>query len=510
MEEILRFNNVSKFFPGVVANDKVTLAIEKGEIHTLLGENGAGKSTLMNVLYGLYKADEGEIFFEGKKVDISMPNDAIRLGIGMIHQHFMLIPNFTVWENIALGQKTAKSPILDVNIVKEKIKKLQEQFQVEIDLNSPVEALSVGIQQKVEILKALYRGSKLLILDEPTSVLTPAESEELFVMLRQLTAKGCTIIFISHKLKEVMSISDRVSVLRDGKLIKTLPISECSPEIMSALMVGREVSLAIELEKNTPESVLLEIDNISLSGKSKHNSLKNISLSVRGGEILGIAGIDGNGQDELAEVICGLQKADNGKIVFCGEDVTRYNVRTRSLLNFSYVPADRRNVGLAMEFKIFENAIMTKYFKKPFANGFMLNFKAIKEYATGLVNKYAVKAPSTDVFIKNLSGGNQQKVVLAREIERSPKILLIVQPTWGLDIGACRFVYNKIMEERKKGVAILLISTDLEEVRTLSDRLAVIYEGSIMGEVDPKTAKVEEIGLMMTGVKLGENSKSTA
>lgn len=498
-DEILRFEGVSKFFPGVVANNKVNLSIRRGEIHCLLGENGAGKSTLMNVLYGLYKADEGQIYYNGQPAEIHSPDDAIKKGIGMIHQHFMLIPNFTIWENVVLGQKFEKRVTVPVEELKQKVSALADKLRMNVDINRPVEELSVGLQQKVEILKALYRGAKLLILDEPTSVLTPQESEELFSILDELRSEGATAIFISHKLKEVMAICDRVSVLRDGVLIETRDIAQCTPEILSAMMVGRNVEAALEREAANPGEVRLALDHVSMTGKTHASSLKDVSFCVRSGEIVGIAGVDGNGQDELSNVIAGLEFPESGTVSLCGEDVTRLSIRDRGEKKLSYVPADRRGEALVMDFMLFENAGMTTYNKAPISKNQILNLKAMRQLTEHFIQDYHVKAPGTDALARNLSGGNQQKLILAREMNKKPNVLLMVQPTWGLDIGACEFVYHKMLEEKKRGTAILLISTDLEEVRSLSDRLLVLYEGEIVGEVDPAVTEVEEIGVMMAG-----------
>ena len=498
-DDILRFEKVSKFFPGVVANDKVDLTIKRGEVHSLLGENGAGKSTLMNILYGLYKADEGKIFINDEEVSILSPNDAIKHGIGMIHQHFMLINNFTVWENVTLGKKMSGIGRLPVAELKRDVVKVAEKMKMNIDPDAVIHDLSVGVQQKIEILKAIYRGSKILILDEPTSVLTPQESEELFVTLNELKRDGTTIIFISHKLNEVMEISDRVSVLRDGVLIKTLDIKDASPAILTSYMVGRDVTLDVDKQPQEAGEVKLKVSGISAKGDTRATTLKDISFEVRAGEVVGIAGVDGNGQDTLSSVIAGIMAPESGTIEFDGQDVTKVNVRGRMDHKFSYIPADRRGQGLTMNFKLYENVAMTQYYNEPYSKKGVLSMKGMRDKTREYIKAFNVKAPGTDVWAANLSGGNQQKLVLAREMMKEPEILLIVQPTWGLDIGATAFVYEKIMEERARGAAILLISTDLEEVRSLSDRLLVLFEGEIMGEVDPAVAKVEEIGQMMAG-----------
>jgi len=499
---ILRFDNVSKFFPGVVANDKVNLTIRKGEIHSLLGENGAGKSTLMNVLYGLYKADEGTIYYEGKPVDISSPNDAIAHGIGMIHQHFMLIPTFTIWENVVLGQKMEKGIRIPKAQLIKKVQEVAESLHMKMDVTQKVGTLAVGMQQKVEILKAMYRGSRLLILDEPTAVLTPQESDELMAMMRQLKSEGCTIIFITHKLHEVMQVSDRVSVLRDGVLIETRDVEGCTATSLSSMMVGREVTLKVDKKPSNPGAVKLKVENLSKKTNSPATSLKHVSFEVRAGEVVGIAGVDGNGQNTLASVVSGLLTADEGKVYLDGEDMAGKNVRARTEKGLSYVPADRRNTALTLPFRLFENTVLNQYYKKPFASGGLIKQRVMRQTCKEHIEAYNIKAPGTEIFAANLSGGNQQKVVLAREISKQPDVLMICQPTWGLDIGACDFVHNKILEERDRGGAVLLVSTDLEEVRSMSDRLLVMYEGEIMGEVDPATTKVEDIGLMMAGSKI--------
>ena len=508
MEEILRFEKVSKYFPGVIANNKVDLTIFKGEIHTLLGENGAGKSTLMNILYGLYRAEEGEIFYEGKKVEIYSPNDAMRYGIGMIHQHFMLIPNFTVWENVTLGQKMDRGIVMPVEQLKRRVQQVAERLHMSINTDAKVRDLPIGVQQKVEILKAIYRGSKLLILDEPTSVLTPQESMELFATLRKLKAESCTIIFISHKMNEIMDISDRISVLRDGCLISTLNRSDCTPSILTSLMVGREVSLCVEKEMSKPGSVKLAVRNVYMRGETEASSLKGLSLEVRAREVVGIAGVDGNGQSELARVISGLATAERGTVLIDGEDLTASSVRVRNKHGLCYIPADRRGESLTLDFKLYENVDITQYFNEPYSTKGILRLKNMRLKTSEYINSFKIKAPGPNVEARTLSGGNQQKLVLARELLKKPDILLIVQPTWGLDIGSCSFIYEKIIEERDRGAAILLISTDLEEVRSLSDKLLILFKGQIVGQVDPSIAKVEDIGLLMAGIHKEEQATS--
>lgn len=499
-ENYLSFRNIRKSFPGVLALDDVSLDIYKGQIHALLGENGAGKSTLMNILYGLYHQDSGEIYFSGEEYIHNTPKNAIKHGIGMIHQHFMLIPNFTVLENLILGQSSPKPPSLEKEYFREEILKVAKKFGITVDLDLLVEEISVGMQQKIEILKALYKGAELLILDEPTSVLTPQESQELFKMLLDLNQRGTTIIFISHKLKEVMQISNRISVLRDGKLITTLTKDETTPNELSRLMVGRELTTKHEKSSKKCGEIVLEIDNISLIDHHNHdrNLLKNVNLNVCRGEIVGIAGVDENGQKELAEIISGIRKPTSGRIMMFGQDVTHYSTRQLIELGMSYIPSDRRNQGLVMDFKISENAILETHYQKPFTKGISLQTKVINQFTDELVKEYDVRTPSINVPVKNLSGGNQQKVIVGREFLKKTEILLVMQPTWGLDVGAIEFVHRKLIEARENGVTILLISTDLEEVRKLSDRILVIYEGEIVGQAD-SDSDIEEIGLMMAG-----------
>jgi ABC-type uncharacterized transport system ATPase subunit len=498
----LSFRNICKSFPGVVALDHINLDVYQGQIHALLGENGAGKSTLMNILYGLYRQDSGEIILEGKKYEHNVPRNAIAHGIGMIHQHFMLIPNFTVLENIILGQASPRPPSLEKEFFRKETLKVAEKFGITVDLDRFVEEVSVGMQQKIEILKALYKGARLLILDEPTSVLTPQESQELFGMLNDLKQKGATIIFISHKLNEVMQISDRISVLRDGKLIATVHKDETTPLELSKLMVGREVSGEYHKGESKYGEEVLRIEALNLIDHNHHNRnlLRNVSFWVNKGEIVGIAGVDENGQKELAEIISGLRKPTSGQITLFGKDVTHATTRQLIEMGMSYIPADRQNQGLVMDFSVAENAILEIHYQKPFTRGLSLQKKVITQFASDLVREFDVRTPSVSVPVKNLSGGNKQKMIIGREFSKKVLFLLVMQPTWGLDVGAIEYVHNKLLEARDKGVTILLISTDLEEIRKLSDRILVIYEGEIVGQADSRTS-LEEIGLMMSGSK---------
>jgi simple sugar transport system ATP-binding protein len=496
----LSFRNINKTFPGVVALDKINLDINEGEIHALLGENGAGKSTLMNILYGLYHQDSGDMILAGEKLEHNNPKNAINHGIGMIHQHFMLIPNFSVLENIILGHVSPKPPMLEEKYFRLEIQKVSDKFGIRVSLDALIEDISVGMQQKVEILKALFKGARLLILDEPTSVLTPQESQDLFKMLLELKEKNCTIIFISHKLNEVLQISDRISVLRDGKLVTTVNKRETNATDLSKMMVGREIKNDYNKKACCTGENVLQLEGIGLQDNKGRSLLKQITLNVRAGEIVGIAGVDDNGQMELSEIISGLRKPGSGRITLFGTDVTTATTRQLIEMGMSYIPADRRNVGLVIDFTIAENMILETYYTKPITKGFSLDRKYVSRFAQGLVNEYDVRTPNINVPVRNLSGGNQQKVIISREFSKEHRFLLVLQPTWGLDIGAIEYVHQKLLEERDKGVAILLISTELEEIRRLSDRILVMYEGELAGSATVETS-LEEIGLMMAGAK---------
>ncbi|HHY39609.1 MAG TPA: ABC transporter ATP-binding protein [Clostridia bacterium] len=496
---ILEARGITKTFPGVKANDHIDIQLRRGEVLAVLGENGAGKTTLMNILYGLYQPDEGEIRLYGKPVRVDSPKAAIDLGIGMIHQHFMLIPNFTVLENIILGMPSPREPLLDLKYAKSKVVELSKKYGLSIDPDAMVWQISVGAQQRVEIIKALYRGAEILILDEPTAVLTPQEAQDLFAVLKTLKAQGKSVIFISHKLDEVMEVSDRVTVLRDGKVIGTVNTRETNTQELARMMVGREVLFKIGKKPACPGTVALELEDVWVLNEKKLPALKGVSLQVRSGEILGIAGVDGNGQTELAEVITGLRRAIKGNVKMFGEDVTNQTPRPLIERGLAHIPADRRRQGLVLDFSIAENMILETYYRHPFARRWILRHDVIRNNAKELIRQYDVRTPGYQVPAKNLSGGNQQKVIIAREFSRAPKILIAVQPTRGLDVGATEYVHRSLLEQRDKGVAILLISTDLEEVRNVSDRLAVIFGGQIMGIVDPATTPIEEIGMMMAG-----------
>lgn len=501
MESLLRLEKICKTFPGVIANDHVDLEILPGEIHALLGENGAGKTTLMNCVYGVYRPDSGTIYWKGEPVQIHQARDAIALGIGMVHQHFMLVPPLTVAENIILGLPSPREPLLDLKSASREIRDLAQQYGLPIDPDVPVWQLPVGVQQRVEILKALYRQAELLILDEPTAVLTPGEVEELFKVLRAFKEKGLSIIFISHKLEEVMAISDRITVMRAGRVVDTLPASRTNPRELARMMVGREVFLHIEKPPCTPGEVVLELEGVRAQSDRGLPALKGISLQVRAGEILGIAGVDGNGQTELAETIAGLRRVTDGHIRVLGKDITHCTPKEIVDLGVAFVPPDRQHTGLLLDFTVSENLIGKSFDRPPFSKYGFLQKNAIENFCAGAINRCDIRTPHAHVLVKLLSGGNQQKAVLARELSLQPKLMIASQPTRGLDVGATEYIRRQMVEARSAGTAILLISTELDEVLSLSDRIAVIYEGEIMGVLSAAEADLQEIGLMMAGVR---------
>lgn len=501
MSAIVKMVNIVKRFPGVLANDQINLQIETGEIHALLGENGAGKTTLMNILYGLHSADAGQIYLKGREVKINSPRKAIDQGIGMVHQHFMLIPALTVAENIVLGTRVEREPFLDLPGAAKKIRALSQQYGLDLDPVAKVWHLSVGQQQRVEIVKALYRGADILILDEPTAVLTPQETDELFAVLRRLKDEGHTVIFISHKLNEVMQISDRVTVLRQGRVIKTLNTPETDKTELARLMVGREISFVVDKTPAQTRQAVLEVKGLSARDNRQLEAIKSISLTLKAGEILGLAGVDGNGQSELIESITGLRKASSGQVFLQGKPITNQPPRFLFEMGLGFIPEDRNRQGLVRDMPITENLVLQRFYRPPFARFGFLNYRAIREYAAELIKKYDIRTPSPMVPARNLSGGNQQKVVLAREMDRQPSLLIAMHPTRGLDVGAAEYVHKRIVEERDRGCAILLVSTELEEILALSDRIAVLYEGQIMGLLDRNQASIEDLGLMMAGSK---------
>ncbi|WP_337189734.1 ABC transporter ATP-binding protein [Bacillus dakarensis] len=494
-------NNIRKEFPGIVANDNITLQLKKGEIHALLGENGAGKSTLMNVLFGLYQPEEGEIKVKGQPVKITDPNVANRLGIGMVHQHFMLVHNFTVTENIILGSEPTKSGKINISDAAKKVDELSKQYGLSVDPYAKIEDISVGMQQRVEILKTLYRGAEILIFDEPTAVLTPQEIKELIQIMDRLVKEGKSIILITHKLKEIMEVCDRCTVIRKGKGIGTVNISETNPDHLAELMVGREVHFKVDKKEAVPKDVELEIKDLVVMDARNIPSVNGLNLSVKAGEILGIAGVDGNGQTELIEGITGLRKVKSGSIKINGKEVVNLSSRKITETGVGHIPQDRHKHGLVLDYTIGENMVLQTYYQKPFSKSGILNFNTIYEKAKQLIKEYDVRTPSEYTPARALSGGNQQKAIIAREVDRSPSLLIAAQPTRGLDVGAIEFIHSKLIEERDKGKAVLLVSFELDEIMNLSDRIAVIYEGKIVAVVDPKETNEQELGLLMAGGK---------
>lgn len=499
MNPYIKMSGIVKVFPGVIANDHIDLEVEKGEIHSLLGENGSGKSTLMNVLYGLYEAESGEIFVEGQKVTINSPKDALACKIGMVHQEFMLVSNFSIVENIAMGTDSAKKPFLDLETIEKRIIELAEQYNFGIYPREKIKNLCVGEQQRVEILSILFHEVELLIFDEPTAVLTPQETEEFFNIIRTLKEQGKTVIFISHKLNEVMEISDRITVLRKGKAIATLKKQETSKEELANLMVGRTVFLDVDKKDKQSGETVIAVSDIVLESKGKNYGGKPISFNVREGEILGIAGVSGNGQEELVEIITGVRKVDAGKVSFSGESIENKKPRTYLEKGGGYIPENRQTTGLVMDMSVSENLILIQHPNEPFTHKGSLQNDAIEKNAQALIEEYDIRVPHSGIAAKLLSGGNQQKVILAREIGRKPRAMVAVQPTRGLDVGAIEFVHETLLEAREKDCAILLVSTELDEVMSLSDRIGVLYNGEIVDILDAKSATREEIGLMMAG-----------
>jgi simple sugar transport system ATP-binding protein len=496
---MLEIRNITKTFGDVVANNDVSFTVTKGTIHAIVGENGAGKSTVMRIAYGFYNADSGEIFVDGKKVDIRTPQDAIRLGIGMVHQHFMLVDTMSVAENIILGAETGSVFDLDLDEASEQIKALSDELKLNIDPNALIEDLSVGQQQRVELLKALYRNAELLILDEPTAVLSPQEVEEFFGILRRMKKQGKTIIIITHKLEEVLAISDEVTVMRDGRVVGNVQTSETNAQELARMIVGRDVLLRVEKTDAKPASNVLEVVELSIAGKHS-TAVSAVSFTVRAGEIVGIAGIEGNGQTELVEALAGLCKPTSGQIRFEGQNVTGRTARELKELGIAHIPEDRHKRGLLLQSDLAENSILGVHYRPPIAEttGFM-NSAAIQDRVNNIIRNYDVRPPVPTLPAKSLSGGNQQKLIVGREFELHPKLLLVSQPTRGVDIGAIEFIHRMLIALRDGGSAVLLVSAELEEVTALADRLLVIREGKIVGEVDPKHTSVEEIGLMMTG-----------
>ena len=496
--------NITKRFPGIVANDNITLQLKKGEIHALLGENGAGKSTLMSVLFGLYQPEEGTIKKNGQVVEIKDPNDANALGIGMVHQHFKLVEVFSVLDNIIMGVEPTRGPFLQKDEARQKVMALSEKYGLKVDPDALVEDITVGMQQRTEILKMLYRENEILIFDEPTAVLTPQEIDELMEIMRGLKAEGKSILFITHKLNEIMAVADRCTVLRKGKGIGTVNVADTTKEELSRMMVGRSVDFVVHKEPAKPGDVVLDVKDLTVASKvHKNNAVKNVSFQVRAGEILCIAGIDGNGQSELVYGLTGIEPLAGGTISLKGQDITHASIRKRSVSGMSHIPEDRHKYGLVLDYTLEDNMVLQRYFEPQFVSkaGF-LKRKAIRDYANRLIEQYDVRSGQGPVTIaRSMSGGNQQKAIVAREIDRDPELLIAVQPTRGLDVGAIEYIHSQLVAQRDEGKAVLLVSLELDEVMSLSDRILVMYEGEIVGELDPKATTVEELGLYMAGAK---------
>jgi len=495
---------ITKKFPGIIANDNITLQLKKGEIHALLGENGAGKSTLMSVLFGLYQAEAGIIKKDGVEVRINDPNDANALGIGMVHQHFKLVECFTVLDNIIMGVEPCKAGFLQKKEAREKVVALSEKYGLKVDPDALVRDITVGMQQRTEILKMLYRENEILIFDEPTAVLTPQEIDELMQIMRSLSKEGKSILFISHKLNEIMAVADRCTVLRKGKGIGTVNICDTSKEELSRMMVGRDVELVVHKDEKVPGDIILDVENMIVASKMhKNNAVKNVSFSVRSGEIVCIAGIDGNGQTELVYGLTGLEPLTDGKISLCGQDITRASIRNRSLTGMSHIPEDRHKHGLVLDYSLEYNLVLQRYFEPQFVSkGGFLKKPAIRQYATKLIEQYDVRSGQGPVTItRSMSGGNQQKAIVAREIDKDPQLLVAVQPTRGLDVGAIEYIHRQLVAQRDAGRGVLLVSLELEEVMSVPDRILVMYEGEIVAELNPKNTTVEELGLYMAGAK---------
>ncbi|MEM7133573.1 MAG: ABC transporter ATP-binding protein [Chloroflexota bacterium] len=510
--ESLKMQGIVKRFPGVLANDRVDFDVHAGEIHALLGENGAGKSTLMKILYGLYQPDEGQILLNERPIQIHSPTDSIGYGIGMIHQHFMLVNNLTVAENVALGLKESSGLRLDLEAVSSRIDELSSRYGLTIEPQSVISDLAVGERQRVEIVKALYRGAALLVLDEPTAVLTPQEVDELFSIFRQMVQDGHALIFISHKLNEIFALTDRVTVLRDGRVVGTTATADVTKNDLAQMMVGREVlfgekqgvnqEVNQEISQNEASTnIRLQLDNIGMISAQGKPLLRDISLSIKSGEILGVAGVSGNGQKWLAEIIAGLQSPESGQIVIDNQVATALSPSQRTERGLSYIPEERMHDGVVKDFTVAENLILQDHARPPFSKRMLLIFQAIARHAKRMIQSFDIKTPSQETVVKNLSGGNIQKVVMARELARKPRVLIAAQPTRGVDIGAIEYIHGQLLQQRSEGLATLLISEDLDEIRILSDRIAVMFDGEIMGIVENRQTSEEELGLMMAGEK---------
>ena len=508
-EYIIEMCNIRKEFPGIVANDDITLRLKRGEIHALLGENGAGKSTLMSVLFGLYQPEAGEIRKNGQVVKINNPNDATALKIGMVHQHFKLVEVFSVLDNIILGAEDTRLGFLQKKAAREKAKALSEKYGLAVDLDAKVEDITVGMQQRTEILKMLYRDNEILIFDEPTAVLTPQEIDELMEIMRGFAREGKSILFITHKLNEIMAVSDRVTVLRKGKYIGTVETKNTTKQELSAMMVGRPVQLEVHKKPAAPGEVILDVENMTVPSKlHKNNAVREVSFQVHAGEIVCIAGIDGNGQTELVYGLSGLEKTTGGKITLCGEDITHASIRKRNRSGLSHIPEDRHKHGLVLDDTLENNLVLQNYQDPRFQKMGFINRPAVREYAEKIIGQYDVRSGQGPITVtRSMSGGNQQKAIIGREVDRDTPLLIAVQPTRGLDVGAIEYIHGQLIAQRDAGKAVLLVSLELDEVMNLSDRILVMYEGEIVGELDPKKTTVQELGLYMAGAKRSTNEK---
>ena len=503
---VIEMLHITKEFPGIKANDDITLQLRRGEIHALLGENGAGKSTLMSVLFGMYQPEKGEIRKDGKTVHIKSPNDATALHIGMVHQHFKLVDVFTVLDNIILGAEDTKAGFLSRKSARKKVTELSERYGLKVDLDAKIEDITVGMQQRVEILKMLYRDNEVLIFDEPTAVLTPQEIEELMQIMKGLAREGKSILFISHKLNEIMEVSDRVSVLRKGRYIGTVNTCDTTKQELSSMMVGRPVQLVVDKAEAEPEDAVLKVENLHVLSKLyKRDAVKNVSFTAHAGEILCIAGIDGNGQSELVNALTGLDKPHQGKITLCGHDITNIPIRRRSEAGMSHIPEDRHKHGLVLDYTLEQNMVLQRYFEPQFQKMGFIRFDEVRKYANSLIDQYDIRSGQGVITkARSMSGGNQQKVIVARELDRGLPLVIACQPTRGLDVGAIEYIHKQLVAKRDEGKAVLLVSLELDEVMNLSDRILVMYEGEIVGEFDPKKVTVEELGLYMAGAKRQE------
>ena len=506
---VIEMLNIRKEFPGIVANDDITLQLRRGEIHALLGENGAGKSTLMSVLFGLYQPEKGVIKKNGEVVQINNPNDATALNIGMVHQHFKLVDVFTVLDNIILGAEDTKMGFLQKKEARKKVQSISEKYKLQVDLDAKVENISVGMQQRTEILKMLYRDNEILIFDEPTAVLTPQEIDELMEIMRGFAKEGKSILFITHKLNEIMAVADRVTVLRKGKYVGTVETKDVTKQELSNMMVGRPVQLQVQKEDAKPAETILKIEGLTVPSKiSKKDAVKNVSFDVRAGEIVCIAGIDGNGQSELVYGLTGLEKASKGTITLCGQDISKCSIHKRSAAGMSHIPEDRHKHGLVLDDTLENNIVLQRFNEPQFQKMGFIKKAAVREYAEKIIGQYDVRSGQGAVTTaRSMSGGNQQKAIIGREIDRENPLLIAVQPTRGLDVGAIEYIHGQLVAQRDAGKAVLLVSLELDEVMNLSDRILVMYEGEIVGELDPKTTTIQELGLYMAGAKRQEGGE---